>query len=79
MGEEGNAVRIDLIEKHEEARDLKQEKMAEEISSIKIINIRQELYLKAIMWTLRSMLGVFIVFVITNGLMYLNTLLKWRG
>lgn len=72
MGEEGNSVRLDLIEKHEEARDKKQENMAVEISAIKIINVRQEIYLKAIMWALRLIAAGIITFVISNVLMYLS-------
>lgn len=73
MGEDVTNIRLDTIEKHQEARDKKQEEMNKEMQEIKIINVRQETTLSIIMVILKLMLATFITFVITNvGMFYIS-------
>ena len=70
MGEEGTNLRLSQLEKDNDERKKLDKLTSDRIVIIEKLNIKQDITLTAIMWTLKIALGVFITFVIENGLMY---------
>jgi hypothetical protein len=73
MGDEGTEHRLTQLEKSAEKTDAAMIKQTEIINEIKTSNIRQEITLTIIMWSLKVIAGGFLVFVATNLFMYFNS------
>jgi len=71
VGEEGTELRLIYLEEKAKARDKKQDDMNDKIVVIEKINIRQEIILNSIMWSLKIIAAGFITFVGTNLYMFL--------
>ena len=73
MGDEGTNIRLAQLEKDNDEKKIADKITADKIVVIEKINIRQEIILNSIMWSLKIIAGGFITFVGTNLYMYLSS------
>ena len=80
MGEEGTEHRLTTLEELAKESKTNVKTISDKVDAVEDrvivvekINIRQEIILTAILWVSKAMLGVGIVFVVTNVLMYYSS------
>jgi len=71
MGEEGNEHRLTTLEETSKEQKKVLGKMSDELTTIKILNVKQDVTLKIIVWLAKALLTVLIGLVGTNVWMFL--------
>jgi hypothetical protein len=73
MGEERTEEQLKTLTNRIDKYEVKQDTIVSDLITLKLINLKQDITLKAIMWIARAMLLAVIGFLIENGLMFMST------
>lgn len=73
MGEEGTEHRLVTLEEITKEQKKVLAKVSDEVSTIKLLNVKQDVTLNIIVWLAKALLTVFIGLIASNIWMYLDS------